>query len=83
MTKYSMPALTPAMIKARVRDVQGAYVTIQHEAWNGRFYADRNGDNWSDSQMWIEASKIIEDEWREIIRVLAQGGDCYSIVWPV
>ena len=75
-----MPALTPAMI-ARVKEVQVRYQAIEHAAWNGKRYSNSNGDTWSESQMWIEASQIIEDDWREIIRVLAQGGDYYSIQW--
>lgn len=72
-----MPALTPAMIKSRVGEVQVRYQAIEHEAWDGRNYSK------SHTQMWIEASQIIEDEWREIVRVLAQGGDYYSIEWPL
>jgi hypothetical protein len=31
--------------------------------------------------MWVEASLIGSPEWQEIVRVLAQGGDYYSIQW--
>jgi hypothetical protein len=64
------------MIKARVEEVQVRYQAIEHEAWDGRNYSK------SQSEMWIEASQIIEDDWQEIIRVLAQGRDYYSIEWP-
>ena len=79
MTRFlGMPALTPAMVKARVDEVQTKYRAIEHEAWNER----KGMYSKPEMQMWAEASQIIEDEWREIIRVLAQGGEYYSIVWP-
>ena len=34
-----MPALTPALIKARVEEVQVRYQAIEHAAWNGKRYS--------------------------------------------
>ena len=69
--------MTPAEIKSAVEQVQAHYSNIEHEAWNPNIslYSKPH------MQMWIEASQIMPPEWREIIRVLAQGGDYYGIEW--
>lgn len=68
--------MTPKEIRTAVVRVQTELTRIEHEAWNGRTYTKGH------MEMWTEASKIVPPEWQEIIRVLAQGGDYYSIVWP-
>lgn len=67
--------LSAAMVKLRVEQVQLAYAEIEHKAWNGKAYTRAS------TEMWQEACHIVEEEWREIIRVLAQGGDYYGIEW--
>lgn len=71
----TMEQMTPATVKDWVDLVQAEYSTIEHREWNGRTYGKTN------TAMWEEATQIAPREWREIIRVLAQGGDYYSIQW--
>jgi hypothetical protein len=68
--------MTPTQIKSLVDKTQAIYREIEHKAWDGRRYS------MSESEMWKLASECAPYHWREIIRVLAQGGDYYSIEWP-
>ena len=48
---------------------------IQKREWDGNRYGK------TQTEMWQEASEIVDKEWREAVRVLAQGGDYYGIEW--
>jgi hypothetical protein len=68
--------LNPVQIKAIVDKTIARYSEIEHREWNGQRYG------MTQTEMWQEASECAPYQWREIIRVLAQGGDYYSIEWP-
>jgi len=61
--------MTKAELKALVDKARENYMAIQRRQWDGQRYG------MIDSEMWREASQIAPEEWREIVRVLAQGGD--------
>jgi hypothetical protein len=63
--------------QARHQSARGAraHCIDPHREWNGNRYGK------SETEMWVEASLIGSPEWQEIVRVLAQGGDYYSIQW--
>ena len=67
--------MTPKVLKGLVETAQRNYSQIEHHEWDGRNY------NMLSQDMWREASRIGPSDWWEIIRVLAQGGDYYSIDW--
>ena len=67
--------MTKAELKALVDKAMENYMAIQHRQWDGQRYGMTN------SEMWREASQAAPEEWQEIVRVLAQGGDYYSIEW--
>ena len=68
-------AMDIAELKALVDKARKAYDAVQHREWDGRVF------NMSQTAMWAEASKAAPEEWREVVRVLAQGGDYYGIEW--
>ena len=69
--------MTPRQLKALVDQAIANYSAIEHNAWDGRRYCK------TQTEMWQEASTVASPEWQEIVRVLAQGGDYYSIEWPL
>lgn len=68
--------MTITELKKLVDVTQAAYGLIQHREWNGHRYG------MSETEMWVEASCSAPLPWREIIRVLAQGGEYYGLQWP-
>lgn len=70
-------AVTPSMIRDWVKRCQLAHSEIEHREWDSQNVRHKM----SPSEMWSEATQIVPQEWREIVRVLAQGGDYYFINW--
>jgi hypothetical protein len=68
--------MTIQELKLLVDEAQAAFSRIEHREWDGRRYG------MSMTDMWVEASQIAPQEWREVVRVLAQGGEYYGIDWP-
>jgi hypothetical protein len=69
--------MTPTELKDLVDETTAAFNVIQNREF------DEVSGNYRQSMtaMWVEASQIAPTEWREIVRVLAQGGDYYGITW--
>jgi len=66
--------MTKTELKALVDQATERFMVIQHREWDGHRYGKTM------TEMWVEASQGAE-EWAEIVRVLAQGGDYYGIEW--
>jgi hypothetical protein len=66
--------LTAKQVIAFVRVTQDRYRVIDHEDWDGRFYRTSDTAKWQ--QAAAEAVPNEHREWRDLVRVLAQG-ECY------
>jgi hypothetical protein len=73
-----MAALTTQQVKDLIRRTQRCFEVIDHEDWDAArsMYRSSNIDKWQ--QAAHEAVPPIVKEWREIIRVLAQGESYYG-----
>jgi hypothetical protein len=73
-----MAALTRQQVKDLIARTQERYTQIEHEQWD----AERSRYRMHDGAMWEKAVKEtvpwLAREWREIIRVLAQGESYYG-----
>jgi hypothetical protein len=71
-----MATLSASQIRTFVRVAQDHYRRIDHEDWDGRSYRTPDTDKWQ--QAAAEALPPEHREWREIVRVLAQGESYYG-----
>jgi hypothetical protein len=73
-----MAALTANQIRDFIRATQDRYRVIDHEDWD----AERSRYNTADTTKWQQAAHDMvpraHQEWREIVRVLAQGESYYG-----
>jgi hypothetical protein len=73
-----MAQLSRDQVKELIRRTQHCYQVIDHEDWDAArsMYRSSNIDKWQ--QAAHEAVPAVVAEWREIIRVLAQGESYYG-----
>jgi hypothetical protein len=71
-----MAALTAQQVKDLITRTQRCFEVIEHEAWDPEKFMYRRAG----TDMWMSAAKeaVPYAEWREIIRVLAQGESYYG-----
>jgi hypothetical protein len=73
-----MSALSAKQVKELIRKTQERYEQIQHENWD----AERSRYRMPDTAMWqLAAWEVVPEqhvEWREFVRVLAQGESYYG-----
>jgi hypothetical protein len=73
-----MAALTANQVRDFIRATQDRYRAIDHEDWD----AERSCYRTSDTTKWQQAAHDVvpraHQEWREIVRVLAQGESYYG-----
>jgi hypothetical protein len=71
-----MAALTANQVRDFIRATQDRYRVIDHEDWDGSRYRI------ADTTKWQQAAHDVvpraHQEWREIVRVLAQGESYYG-----
>ena len=71
-----MTVLTARQVKDLITKTQDRYMAIQHEQWDAAKHRYRK----TETAMWEQATQeaVPLAEWREIIRVLAQGWDYFG-----
>jgi hypothetical protein len=71
-----MSALPAEQIRSFIRETQARFHEIDHADWDGDRYHRSNTDKWTEASQ----EAVPEDfaEWREMVRVLAQGESYYG-----
>jgi hypothetical protein len=73
-----MAALTANQVIRFVRETQDRYRVIDHEDWDAERSRYRTGDTTKWQQAAHDVVPRAHQEWREIVRVLAQGETYYG-----
>jgi hypothetical protein len=68
-----LTALTAKQVKDLIRRTQECFSRIDHDDWDGSRYRTHETAKWQQA-----AKETSPAEWREIIRVLAQGESYYG-----
>jgi hypothetical protein len=68
-----MAAMSPVTLKEMIVRTRARFREIDHADWDGNFYRTSNTAKWEQA-----ATEIAPHEWREFVRILAQGWDYYG-----